>query len=82
MTPPHPWQPPADPETVDGGRAVNLTWEEAEARALLGVADDAGEAEIRAAHRRLVARAHPDHGGSAELTGRLNAARDLLLRRD
>ena len=35
-------------------------------------------AEIRAAHRRLLQAVHPDHGGSAELTRRVNAARDLL----
>lgn len=52
----------------------------AAARRLLGVGAGADEAEIRAAHRRLVASAHPDHGGSDEETGRLNAARDLLLR--
>lgn len=51
----------------------------AAAQRLLGVGAGASEAEIRAAHRRLVASAHPDHGGSDEETGRLNAARDLLL---
>lgn len=50
------------------------------ARALLGVPASADAAAIRAAHRRLVADAHPDRGGSEELAGRLNAARDLLLR--
>lgn len=50
------------------------------ARALLGLGPDADDAAIRAAHRRLVAEAHPDRGGSEELTGRLNAARDVLLR--
>jgi hypothetical protein len=52
----------------------------AEARALLEVPIDATPDEIRAAHRRLVARVHPDVGGSADLTRRVNAARDTLLR--
>ncbi|MBX9814378.1 MAG: hypothetical protein A4S12_12580 [Proteobacteria bacterium SG_bin5] len=52
----------------------------AEARAVLGLAGDPSEAEIRAAHRRLVAAVHPDRGGSAELTRRINDARDVLLK--
>ena len=51
----------------------------AEARALLGVAPGAGLDEIREAHRRLIARVHPDAGGSAELATRVNAARDALI---
>jgi len=54
---------------------------EDEARAILGVAADADAATIRSAHRRLVNAVHPDKGGSAELTRRINAARDTLLRR-
>ena len=50
-----------------------------EARRVLGVARDADADSIRAAHRRLVARVHPDHGGSVELAGKVNAARDILL---
>ncbi len=52
----------------------------AEARRLLDVPGDATREEIRAAHRRLIARVHPDVGGSADLAHRVNAARDLLLR--
>lgn len=51
-----------------------------EARAVLGIGLRADADAIRAAHRRLVADAHPDRGGSPELTRRLNDARDLLLR--
>ena len=53
----------------------------AEARAILGVGPDATAGDVRAAHRRLVSAVHPDKGGSAELTRRINAARDVLLRR-
>jgi len=52
------------------------------ARAVLGLDADANADEIRAAHRRLIAAVHPDRGGSAELTRRVNAARDTLLRPD
>lgn len=50
-----------------------------DARRLLGVSAEAGEEEIRAAHRRLIARVHPDAGGSEELAQRINAARDALI---
>ncbi len=50
-----------------------------EARGLLGLSAAADAASIRAAHRRLIARVHPDVGGSAELARRVNAARDTLL---
>jgi preprotein translocase subunit Sec63 len=51
----------------------------AEARALLGVGEGASLDDIRAAHRRLIARVHPDAGGSAGLATRVNAARDALI---
>ena len=54
---------------------------EAEARDILGGPADAYAETIRAAHRRLVTAVHPDKGGSAELTRRITAARDTLLRR-
>ena len=54
---------------------------EGEARTLLGVGANAGVDEVRAAHRRLIARVHPDTGGSAGLAARINAARDLLVRK-
>lgn len=50
-----------------------------DARALLGVGANASLAEIRDAHRRLIAKVHPDAGGSAELAQRVNAARDALV---
>ncbi|HEX8574048.1 MAG TPA: molecular chaperone DnaJ [Allosphingosinicella sp.] len=51
----------------------------ADARRLLGVGEGATLQEIRDAHRRLIARVHPDAGGSAELAHRVNAARDALV---
>ena len=50
-----------------------------EARALLGVGEQASLQEIREAHRRLMAKVHPDVGGTADLATRVNAARDALV---
>lgn len=52
-----------------------------EAAALLGVEEGASVAEVEAAHRRLMRRAHPDVGGTAGLAAQLNAAREAMLRR-
>lgn len=54
---------------------------DADARSLLGVAPGASRAEINAAWKRLMGRAHPDQGGTEGLAARLNAARDHLLKR-
>lgn len=54
---------------------------EAQARALLGVDHAARREAIIEAHRRLIARVHPDRGGSNDAVHAANAARDLLLAR-
>lgn len=54
---------------------------DAEARSVLGIGDGAGPEEITAAHRRMMGRVHPDHGGAAGLAAQVNAARDRLLGR-
>ena len=60
-------------------RAARSAMPLADARKLLGVSPDASLAEIRDAHRRLIARVHPDAGGSDELANRVNVARDVLV---
>lgn len=50
-----------------------------EALSILGLSAKATDEEIRAAHRRLIVRVHPDAGGSADLAARINRAKDVLL---
>jgi len=63
--------PPPVPQPADQLAALDI----------LGLDRRASDADIRAAHRRLLLAVHPDHGGSAELAQRVNAARDTLLKR-
>jgi DnaJ homolog subfamily C member 19 len=58
-------------------RQGNMTREEA--YQVLGLQPGATEAEIRAAHHRLMRTAHPDSGGSDWLATRVNQARDVLV---
>ncbi|MFM5915936.1 MAG: J domain-containing protein [Novosphingobium sp.] len=54
---------------------------EAMARMLLGVDRSASRADIAEAHRRLLAKVHPDRGGTNEAVHQAAAARDVLLAR-
>ena len=54
---------------------------EAQARGLLGLGRGATRIEIAEAHRRLLAKVHPDRGGSNEAVHAASAARDVLLAR-
>lgn len=63
----------ADPKTAGGSMDV------ATACLILEVSPEASAEDIKAAHRRLMNKLHPDHGGSSYLAAQLNQAKDVLL---
>lgn len=63
--------PPSTPSTATMNRS--------QARAILGVADDATPEQIQAAYVALMQKLHPDVGGNVYLASQINQARDTLL---
>lgn len=57
----------------------NTQMDRAEALCILGLEDPVENSEIKTAYHRLVGSLHPDRGGSAYLTSKINEARDFLL---
>ncbi len=66
-----------------GGRSAGAPPQDAmseeEALAVLGLERGASAQDVRAAHKRLMVKLHPDQGGSSWLAAKLNAARDRLI---
>lgn len=69
-------EPPPGSGATPGGSGREMS--EAEALRVLGLAPGASREEVRAAHRRLMRRVHPDLGGSDALAAMINAAKARL----
>ena len=62
-----------------GARSASGDMSVEEAYAILGLSAGADAEAIKEAHRRLMVKLHPDHGGSDYLATKINRARDVLL---
>ena len=65
----------------DAARPASGDMSVEEAYAILGLSAGADSDAIKEAHRRLMVKLHPDHGGSDYLATKINRARDVLLHR-
>ena len=63
-----------------GGGAAPGAMGHEEAYKVLGLRTGASEEDIKGAHRKLMTKIHPDHGGSTYLAAKINQAKDVLLK--
>lgn len=73
------WRERADAAGQDRASDGSGAMTREQAYDILGLKPGATPDEIRAAHRRLMKKFHPDQGGSTHLAAQINRAKDLLL---
>lgn len=74
-------QAPREPGRTNAGRSATRRsgMSRDEALQVLGLTAGASEEQIRAAHRQLIKKLHPDQGGSSLLAQQVNEAKQVLL---
>ena len=65
--------------TSDQNSSPQVPMSQQDAADILGVEPSASSDEVRAAHKSLIQKLHPDRGGSDALAKQINTAKDILL---
>jgi len=73
------WREADQGQRQAGSRLGSMT--RREAYEILGLQEGASAQEVIRAHRTLMKKFHPDHGGSTALAARVNQAKDVLMQR-
>lgn len=73
-------KPAMQPNVKMPAPKIYVEGEIGEALQILELRPNPSEYEIKLAHRKMIARNHPDQGGSMYFASKINYARDVLLK--
>ena len=74
------WQRMNEQQNTEEHHPFKGKMTEAEAYEVLGLKQGASKQDIITAHRKLMQKVHPDHGGSDYLAAKINLAKHTLLK--